>query len=66
MEEQKNLQQMTEEISDKLLETRYLLDILDELVNNDAKMHTIVLQSNKNIKFSFDMVEKCRTMISRV
>ncbi len=37
MEEQMSLQQMTEEISNKLLETKSVLDIIEELTDEDAK-----------------------------
>ena len=60
MEEQVNLQQMTEEISNKLLETKSFLDIMNKLVDGEAKMHILLLQATKNIHSSCEMVEKCR------
>ena len=65
MEGQMNLQQMTEEISNKLLETKSFLDIMAELVDGEAKMHILLLQATKNIHSSFEMVEKCRNLISK-
>ena len=65
MEKQMSLQQMTEEISNKLLETKSFLDIMDELVDEDAKMHILLSNAAKNIMSSFEMVEKCRNLISK-
>jgi flavoprotein len=65
MEGQMNLQQMTEEISNKLLETKSVLDIIEELTDEDAKMHVLLSQATRNIISSFEMIEKCRNLISK-
>ena len=64
MEERKNLEQLTTDISDVLYDSINLLDILDDVVDGERKAYFLVSTLQKNIKKAFDDVETCRQMIS--
>ena len=64
MEEIKNLEQLTTDISDVLYESINLLEILEDVVDSSRKECFLVSTLQKNIKKAFDDVETCRQMIS--
>lgn len=64
MKKYKNLEERSKIISEKLLETIYLLEILEDFCESDAKAGTLVSMANKNINISFHEIEKCRKLIS--
>ena len=64
MEEMKNLEKLTTDISDALYDSINLLDILDDVVDGERKAYFLVSTLQKNIKKAFDDVETCRQMIS--
>ena len=64
MENDKNIVELNRDISNKLLDSFYLLEILEELSNYDAKEGILLSLVKNNIKSAFDNIEKCRSMIS--
>ena len=56
MENEKSLATMNQQVSAKLLESMYLLDILEDLLEGNAKESIILSLVIKNIKFSFDEI----------
>ena len=66
MEEQMNLQKMTEEISNKLLDTKYILDILEVLTDGEPKEYILISQAKSHVKSSFIMLENCRNLIANI
>ena len=66
MEEQTNLQKMTEEISNKLLDTKYILDVLEELTECDPRENILISQARERVESSFLTVENCRRLIANI
>ena len=64
MEEQMNLRQMTEEISGKLLDTKYILEILTDMIEVEPRQNILISLARKHVECSFKMVENCRRLIS--
>ena len=64
MKKIKNLEERSRLISEKLLETIYLLEILEDAYEGEAKEGTIINLASKNINIAFNEIEKCRKMIS--
>ncbi|MBO6180336.1 hypothetical protein J6O86_01450 [bacterium] len=64
MKKIKNLEERSKIISEKLLEASYLLEILEEYYESNAKAGTIITIACKNINIAFNEIEKCRKMIS--
>ncbi len=64
MENEKSLATMNQQVSAKLLESMYLLDILEDLLEGNAKESIILSLVIKNIEFSFDEISECRKIIS--
>ena len=64
MKKYKNLEDRNRIISGKLLESIYLLEILEEACESHAKEGTLVNIAIKNVNIAFKEVEKCRKMIS--
>ena len=64
MQEFKNLEQSMKFISDSLLESLTMLDILDELIDYSIKESTIISNIRNNIKNSFEQTELCRGIVS--
>ena len=56
MKKYKNLEERCRIISEKLLETIYLLEILEDFCESDAKAGTLISMTNE--------IEKCRKLIS--
>ena len=59
-----NIVELNRDISNKLIDSFYLLEILEELSNYDAKEGILLSLVKNNIKSAFDNIEKCRSMIS--
>lgn len=53
MKKYKNLEERSKIISEKLLETIYLPEILEDFCESDEKAGTLVSMANKNINISF-------------
>ncbi len=64
MKKYKNLEDRNRIISEKLLESIYLLEILEETYESQAKEGTLINLAIKNINIAFKETEKCRKMIS--
>lgn len=64
MEGVKNLEQLAKEISDKLLDSINLLDILEDVVDGERKEYFLVSTIQNNINQAFNDIETCRQMIS--
>jgi len=64
MEEKKNLEQLTAEISNKLYDSINLLEILEEIAECNRKEGFLVSSLLKNINQAFNDIETCRQMIS--
>ena len=64
MEEFKNLEELTKNISDKLLDSISMLEILRDIIEGELKEDFLISSTHKNIKQSFNDTEKCRKLIS--
>ena len=64
MEENKNLEQMTKEVSDLLFDAKSLLDILCDIIDCDRKEDFLLSSAIKNIDNAFNCIEDCRKLIS--
>ena len=64
METQKNLENLTKEVSDLLFESKNLLEILYDIVEGERKEDFLVSSLTKNIDKAFCCIENCRNMIS--
>ena len=64
MEENKNLEELTRNISDKLLDSMSMLEILRDIIDGKQKEDFLVSSTLKNIEQSFNDIEKCRNLIS--
>lgn len=60
----KTLEERNREVSSKLLDSLYLLELLEEMLAENAKMSTVVSIITNNVKSSFDEISECRSMIS--
>ena len=63
METDKNLAELSRDISDKLINTKILLEILQEMAMNDAQIGTMISVILNNINDAFNNIEKCRHKI---
>ena len=63
MEESSNLAQICAEISKNLLDSKNLLEILNDLADGDSKIDTIADYLQQNITSAFINIEKCRKII---
>ncbi|MBR6163316.1 hypothetical protein IKQ26_05475 [bacterium] len=59
MNEHQRLKRKGRKVSTMLLQSKYLLEVLYELVCDDAKMMTVIDILQQNNKKSFYGVEKC-------
>jgi hypothetical protein len=66
MKKGKNLKILSTEISNNLIDTIYLVEILEDFLNYSGKEEILVRILKKKIKSSFYKIEKCRKMISFV
>lgn len=64
MQKDEELEYLAKSISSNLLESKYILDVLYEIADGDGKFETLFKILKKNIKISFDNIEKCRQIIS--
>ena len=64
MEESKNLADLTKDISNQLIGSIELLDILEDVVDGERKECFLVSSLQKNINKAFKDIEICRHMIS--
>ena len=64
MEEIKNLAEQTEEISNLLLDSLTLLELLEDVVDGEQKEYFLVSAIQKNIDKAFCNIEDCRRLIS--
>lgn len=63
MEKQTSLAELSKDISNKLLESHYLLEILQDESDIETKFQTILSILEKNISSAFREIEACRKMI---
>ncbi len=56
----KKLAKLHKRISNKLIETIWLIETLDILNDGEAKMGTIINIINKNIRRAFNDISECR------
>jgi len=64
MEELKNLEQLTAEISNQLFDSLNILEIFEEIVECDRKEGFLITSLQKNIDKAFKYTEMCRELIS--
>ncbi len=50
-------------ISRELLNSKYILEILQEIIDGDGKIGTLTVILRKNLLSCFDNIEKCREFI---
>ena len=61
---EKTLAQRSSEISGKLLDSIYLIEILKELNDGEGKIGTLLETICENINYAFKEIEECRSLIS--
>ena len=64
MKKNKDLNYLNKKISNRLLESIRLLDILETLIDGKAKEDILISIIKQNIKKSFNDIQDCRRMIS--
>ena len=64
MKKNKDLNYLNKKISNRLLESIRLLDILETLIDGKAKEDILISIIKQNIKTSFNDIQDCRRMIS--
>jgi hypothetical protein len=65
MEEKTNLETLTQKVSDNLLDSIYIVEILEEMFEDCGGKEGFLLSSLKNnIKAAFETTEDCRNIIS--
>ena len=60
----RNLEYYTKNISGKILDTIYLAEILEDLVDGEKKSYILIKSIEQNLKTTFNQIEKCRRVIS--
>lgn len=63
---QRNLGEISRDISSRLLDTFYILEILDENFDREAKENILIQAAIRKVKKSFEDVERCRKIIAIV
>ena len=61
--EHNNLANLNINIGEKLVETINILEVLDEIIDGDAKIMALLKIVKNNIISSFNDIELCRKMI---
>ena len=61
--EHNNLANLSINIGEKLVETINILEVLDEIIDGDAKIMALLKIVKNNIISSFNDIELCRKMI---
>lgn len=64
MEDTKNLKNLTAKISNNLLETISVLDILEEIIDGERKESFLVSSMQERIHNAFSDIEECRKLIA--
>lgn len=64
MTKERNLARLTSEISHLLLESIYLIEILEDVLDGDGKTSTLLNEISKKTKKAFNNNEDCRQFIS--
>lgn len=64
MEEIKNLKELTKRISNNLLETISVLDILEEIIDGKRQESFLVSSMQDRIYNAFNDIEECRKLIA--
>lgn len=65
MEEQKkNIEQFCKNVSDNILDSKVLIEILEDIIDGDNKLYTILRLIESNLDKAFDNIEECRSYIS--
>ena len=63
MEKEKNLAELTRDISNSLLNSINLLEILKEITDIDSKTGTVLTLIQNNLNSAFENLENCRHKI---
>lgn len=61
-----NLKTSQRHIASSLLQTIYIIDILEEIADGDGKMTAMLNYIRKNVRFSFNETEKCRKLLQGI
>lgn len=64
MKKYKNLATRNREISDRILESIYLLDVLELITDGEAKTDVIIKAIKKHLKYGFREIEACRKIVA--
>lgn len=64
IKEQRNLAEISRDISNRLPDSIYVVEILDELECMGAKESAMLSKIGENIRNTFKDIERCRTIIS--
>ena len=63
MESELNLAELGRNISDKLVDSKYLIDILEEIAEGEPKLQILINLLKQNIMSAFKEIEECRQKI---
>lgn len=63
MENELNLAELGRNISDKLVDSKYLIDILEEIAEGEPKLQILINLLKQNIMSAFKEIEECRQKI---
>ena len=63
MENEQNLAKLTRDISNSLLNSINLVEILEEITDIDSKSGTVITILQNNLKSAFENIENCRHKI---
>jgi len=66
MKNSKNLAKLSEDISNELIDSIYLLRILDDLLQSDGQLCVLLKTIKNKTTTAFHKTEKCRKLISNV
>ena len=64
MENSKNLEELSAEISSKLVDSLAIIDILSDIFEGNYKEDTLLCFLKNNVKSAFTLIEQSRSMIS--
>jgi len=64
MEQRTNLAELQKDISEKLLSSKRLLDVLEDLIEDNVHGEELLIIVKSNIESAFDEIEECRKMVS--
>ena len=60
---EQNIAQLSKNISRKLIESMYFLEIMSDIIEGEGKLDTIIKHLRLNMKSAFSMIEQCRNKI---